>query len=209
MPIIINHNLCDEAPECGGIAVCPTGAFHYDYKKKKVAIDHSKCTECLKCTLPDACPVGCILYAKDKKQEDRIKKMLSEDPRTAKWLWRERYGCQPGKTPPRATIITKENFNKIINKKGYKLIDVWHYEFLDCRAYSVLFSDLLKSIKKEIKIYKLDAQKYPKLAKKLNVKKYPTLLLLKDKKGIWRHEGLIKDEQTEEIAKSLVEVYSI
>ena len=112
MPIIINHNLCDEAAECGGIEVCPTGAFFYDYKKEKIAVDHSKCTECLKCTSPDACPVGCILYARNKKEEEKIKKMIKEDPRTAKWLWQERYGCQPAKTPPKAKII--KNYKELI-----------------------------------------------------------------------------------------------
>ena len=60
MPIIINHNLCDDADACGGISVCPSKAFYYDYEKMRIAIYKNKCTECLKCTLPDACSVGCI-----------------------------------------------------------------------------------------------------------------------------------------------------
>jgi NAD-dependent dihydropyrimidine dehydrogenase PreA subunit len=199
MPIIINHNLCDEAPECGGIEVCPTGAFYYDKKRKRVAIDHSKCNECLKCTLPDACPVGCILYARDKKEEARIQKILNQNPRTTKWLWQERYGCQPGKTPPKAKILNKTNTNNILKQRGYKLIDIWHYDYLDCRAHSVLFKELLKGIKEGINIYKLDAKKYPKFAKILKVNKFPTLLLYNDKKEIWRFEGLMKDKQKKEL----------
>ncbi len=206
MPIIINHNLCDEAQECGGIEVCPTGAFYFDKKKGKVAVDKSKCTECLKCTLPDACPVGCILYARNKDEEDKIRKRIKNDPRTAKWLWRERYGCQPAKTPPKAVIINKKNFDKIVKQKGYKLIDVWRDEDLDCRAYSVSFSDLLQGIKQEVDIFKLDAREYPTLSGKLNVQKHPTLLLYKDSIEEWRYEGLLKEKGKMRINKKLKEM---
>lgn len=193
--IVINHNLCDEAPECGGIEVCPTGAFHYDYRRKRIAIDESKCTLCLRCTLPDTCPVGCILFARTIGDEKRIKKMIKEDPRTAKWLWQERYGCQPGQTPPTAEIITAENFTSVLDTNGLKLIDAWHIDYLDCRVHSVLFSDLLKGIKMDVSIFKLDAQEFPKYAKKLKVQEYPTMILLDGDKEVWRHEGLIDEKQ--------------
>ncbi|MBU0976672.1 MAG: thioredoxin domain-containing protein [Patescibacteria group bacterium] len=201
MPIIINHNLCDEAPECGGIEVCPKKAFYFDKKKQRVCVDHSKCTECLKCTLPDCCPVGCILYARNKSEEKRIRNRIKEDPRTAKWLWKERYGCQPGKTPPKAKIITDKNFDKVKITKGFKLIDIWHYDFLDCRAYSVLFEELCEEITKAPDIYKLDARKFPDISKKLRVKMLPALLLLKDEKEVYRFEGLLKDSMCRKVNK--------
>lgn len=203
MPIIINHNLCDEAPECGGIEVCPTGAFHYDKKRRRVAIDHSKCNECLLCTMPDACPVGCILFARNKKSEKKIREMIKEDPRTAKWLWKERYGTQPGKTSPMAAIINHKNLSKILKKKGYKLIDIWHNDFLDCRVNATLFTDILKNIKKEINIYKLDAQQFTDYVEVLNTKKFPSLLLYKDNKEIWRFEGLLQKKDVGKIQKEL------
>lgn len=193
MPIIINHNLCDEALECGGIEVCPTKAFYFDTKTKRVKVNRKKCTECLKCTLPDACPVGCILYARNKDEEERILKMIKLDPRTSKWLWKERYGCQPAKTPPKAKIITDANYKKVMSEEEYKIIDVWHYDHLDCRVFSALYEDLVGMSK--IKIYKLDAKRYPEVAKKLRVKKFPTLLLCKDYQEIFRHEGLMKKKE--------------
>lgn len=203
MKVLINHNLCDEAPECGGIEVCPTGAFHYDYKRKRVAIDESKCTLCLKCTLPDACPVGCILFARSIGDEKKIRSMIKEDPRTAKWLWRERFGCQPGKAAPRATIVNPSNFNTVLMQKGYKLIDIWHPDYLDCRINSALFSDLLKGLKEKVAIQKLDASEFPKLAKKLNVDKFPSLLLFKDGNELSRFSGLIEPEKVKEINKKI------
>ena len=39
MPVIINHKICDQANACGGIGVCPVGAFAYNDKTKKIEID--------------------------------------------------------------------------------------------------------------------------------------------------------------------------
>jgi len=203
MKIIINHNLCDEAVECGGIEVCPTGAFYYDYKRKRVAIDESKCTLCLRCTLPDACPVGCILFARSIGDAKKIQSMIKEDPRTAKWLWRERYGCQPGKTAPKAIEVTTANIDQVLTDNGYKLIDVWHPDFLDCRINSALFADLLDAAKKKLAIYKLNASTYPDLAKKLKVQQFPSLLLYKNDSEIWRLGGLIEPEKVKAVNKKL------
>ena len=206
MPIIINHNLCDEAPECGGIEVCKTKAFQYDYKKGVVCIDQSKCSECLNCTLPDVCPVGCILYARNEKESQKINKMIRSDKRTKAWLWKERYGCQPGKTPPKAIIMNESNFKRILNKKGWKLFDVWHYDYLDCRVSSVLIEDLLGSKQKKVEIYKLDAKSFPELKRKLKVKKLPTLILYKDNTEKWRYRGLIDGKRLEKTYKTITDL---
>jgi ferredoxin len=209
MPIVINHNLCDEAPECGGIEVCPAGAFYLDKKKKKIAIDKTKCTECLKCTLPDACPVGCIIYARNEKEVIKIEKMIKDDPRKSKWLWKARYGCEPAKTPPKEKIITDKNINNELKRKGFKLIDVWHYDHLDCRYFSPLFSDILKGVKKKkIIIYKLDAQKYPKLAAKLKVKKFPSLNIFKNTNEVFRYKGLLKKKDVKGLNKKIKRIIS-
>lgn len=195
MTIILNRKLCDNAPECGGIAVCPVGAFYYDEKKMQVMIDNDKCIECLKCTLPDTCPVGCILYARNEEEEKRIKKMINSDPRSSKWLWKARYGCEAAITPPKEKVINENNFEEILEKKGLKLIDLWHYDFLDCRLHSPLFEEILNGIQKEIKICKLNAQEFSKLAKRLNVSKFPTLILLDKNNEIYRYEGLLENKK--------------
>jgi len=189
MPILINHKLCDEAPECGGIEVCPVHAFYFDKKKQKISIDQSKCIECLKCTLPDVCPVGCILYARNKIEEKKIKKMIQEDRRTKKWLWKERYGCQPGKTSPLVENLNQKNIQKVIKQKGIVCIDVWNEKFLDCRLHSPLYEEIYKEI--NVSFYKLDGLTYPLLADKLKIKIFPTLLLYKNQQEVLRHEGYL------------------
>ena len=40
MAVLINFKICDNAKECGGIAVCPTGALSYDDEKESIVIDN-------------------------------------------------------------------------------------------------------------------------------------------------------------------------
>ena len=49
MPAIINHKICDQANACGGICVCPVGAFTYNEKTKRIEIDNEKCISCGAC----------------------------------------------------------------------------------------------------------------------------------------------------------------
>ncbi|MBN1617731.1 hypothetical protein JW887_00105 [Candidatus Dojkabacteria bacterium] len=193
--VIINHNFCDEAPECGGIQVCPSGAFRYNLKNKKVEIDEEKCTKCLHCTLPDVCPVGCILFARSSSEIKELEEVAKKDTRKTKWLWHERYGCEPGKTKPLAFIINEKNFEKIIKKENFKLIDSWNIDYLDCRKHSQLLADLIPKDNGDIGIYKIATHKFPQLTKKLGVKVFPTLLLYYMDNEILRHEGFLNEEE--------------
>jgi NAD-dependent dihydropyrimidine dehydrogenase PreA subunit len=201
--IIFNYNLCDMAPECGGIEVCPTGAIHFDEKTKRPVWDESKCTFCLACTTPDACPVGVIMYTRDEAEEKRIQELIGKDPRTADWLWQERYGVHPARVKPNAIILTKDNFDEAMKQPGYKIIDVWSEDTLDCRLHSPLYSELLKGIKKPVQIYKLDAGKYPRGGEKLKLKELPAMIVLKDSVELLRSLGYIQEEKIANLNKLL------
>lgn len=188
--IIFNYKICDKAPECGGISECPVGAITYDQSTKKPVWDESKCTYCLKCTLPNACPVGAILFAKDDNQERTILDTINSDSRSEQWLWQERYGVQPASTPPLALLLSPENYDTVMKTTDPIVVDIWHEDFIDCRLHSPLFSDLLKNIP-DLQIYKLDAKKFPKLAKSLNISHFPALLLLKNGEPIFVYTGYI------------------
>jgi hypothetical protein len=195
--IIFNYKICDKATECGGISECPVGAISYDLTSQKPVWDESKCTFCLKCTLPDTCPVGAIMFAGDDKQEKIIMDTINSDKRSEEWLWQERYGVQPAKTPS-AQILTPKNFNSVTKSIVPAIIDVWHEDFLDCRLHSPLYSDLLRDIS-DPQIYKLDAKKYADLAKKLTISIYPSLLYFTDGKLTFVNKGAISLDQISKI----------
>jgi thiol-disulfide isomerase/thioredoxin/NAD-dependent dihydropyrimidine dehydrogenase PreA subunit len=200
--ILINHKICDRSPQCGGIAVCPNGALTYDEISKNVVWNQAKCTFCLKCTLPDACPVGAIMFARDDTDEKTILDTINSDPRTEDWLWLERYGVQPSPNNPIAIELTPGNISSIPTDVPV-IIDIWHEDFLDCRLHSPLFSDLLKDIP-SFQLYKLDAKKYPELAKRYNVSQYPSLIVVNSNNVLYSHSGYIFEEEIDKINQQLI-----
>lgn len=188
MPGIINYKICDQAPECGGIEVCPTKACFWNKKTKRPEIDNTKCVSCGVCVRE--CPVEAIVVVKTQEEFEEILKKINNDPRSEKELWRERLGCQPGRTPPLAKIITPKNFEKeIIKAEGLVVVDVWSEETLDCRYHSILWDDL--GFTNKVAFKKLRGDKHPELAKKLKIKKFPTLLIFKDGNEVSRKEGYL------------------
>lgn len=188
MPGVINYKICDLAPECGGIEVCPTGAFFWNKKTKRPEIDNSTCTSCGLCV--GECPVKAIIIVQAEEEFKEVLKKIKNDPRSEEKLWRERLGCQPGRTPPLATVVTPENFSReVARAKGWLALDVWSEETLDCRYHSVIWEDL--DLADRIKLKKLDGGRYPKLARKLGVAEFPTLLFFQDGKEVGRREEYI------------------
>lgn len=205
--IIFNYNFCDLAPECGGIEACPQKAIYFDKKTNMPCWDKTKCVFCLRCTLPNVCPIGAILYARDDESEKQTRQMVKIDPKKREWLWQERYGVQPGMTPPLVTKITPANFETIIQNQKNKIIDVWHVDSSDCRLHSPLYSDLLDTKAGVIEIYKLDAREYPELATKLKVSIFPSLLLFKENNEVARIEEFLNSEELLQHAKTTIDQY--
>lgn len=183
MPGIINYKICDLAEACGGMAVCPTKAFSWNKKLKRPEIDNKKCTSCGVCVAE--CPVEAIIVVRTEEEFKEVLEKIKNDPRSEKELWRERLGCQPGRTSPLAKVVTPDNFDKeVLRAKGLMALDVWSEETLDCRYHSVLWDGLEEAKKMPLK--KLDGGKHTALAKKLKVKRLPTLIFFKDGKEVGR-----------------------
>ncbi len=70
MAVLINFKTCDNALECNGVAVCPTGCLTYDENKQSIVIDNKKCISCGKCVT--ACMVGAIRLAKTEPEFKKI-----------------------------------------------------------------------------------------------------------------------------------------
>jgi len=188
MPVVINYKICDLAPECGGIEVCPNGAFFWNKKTKRPEVDNERCLSCGICARE--CPVEAILVATTEGEYQRLLEKVKNDPRSEKDLWRERLGCQPGRTPPLAKVVTPKNFSQeVARTKAPFVLDVWSEATLDCRYHSLLWDDLKTTGR--IRFKKLDGGEDSKLAKKLGVTRFPTLLFFKEGKEVGRREGYL------------------
>ena len=113
MPTLINFKICDNSPECGGIAVCPTKAMYFDQEKKSIVIDNDKCISCGLCR--PQCPVSAIYVAKTKEEFEQLKRDVDNDPRTVKDLFVDRYGATPISD---FFVITPQQLKEKVKNKG-------------------------------------------------------------------------------------------
>ena len=99
MAVLLNYKICDNAAECGGIEICPTGALFWNEANEKIEIDNNLCISCRNCVAE--CPVGAIQVAATDEEYESIKTDIDNDqPNAASALrWSpDNPGC-PGRSP--------------------------------------------------------------------------------------------------------------
>ncbi len=138
MPVIINHKICDQANACGGIGVCPVGAFAYNDKKKKIEIDNSKCISCGACE--KTCPIGAIGFAKTWEEYEELKKAIEEDPRCSEDLFVDRFG---GDIINEDVMLKYSELDKTIAKSDKCLIEIFNDDSIMCLLKSIPYHEIL------------------------------------------------------------------
>ncbi len=183
MAVLINFKICDNSKDCNGIEVCPTGAFHWDEKKNKIAVDNKKCVACGKCE--DSCPVGAIRVAKNKSELIRIKREIQKDPRRVSDLFMDRYGAD---SISPAFLIPLAKFDiQILQSTKLATVEFFTQSSIQCLLYSIPIRDLFKNI--DIKYRKIKIEENDPILKKYRIKKLPALVFFKNGKVIGKVEG--------------------
>jgi len=196
MPVLINFKICDNAEECLGVEVCPTGALSWDKIKKTIIINNDKCTNCGLCE--KACEVNAIHVAKNKEEYYKIKKEIDEDPRKVSDLFIDRYGAQPIE---KAFFILRDRFDlEVINSTKLAAAELFNEDSIMCLRYSIPAKLLFKDM--DIKYRKVQL-KDDELLKKYNVKKLPSLLFFKEGKLIGKIEGYYSIKEKEKITEKI------
>ncbi len=140
MPAIINHKICDQANACGGISVCPVGAFTYNEKTKRIEIDNDKCISCGACA--KTCPIGAIGVAKTWEEFEELKQSINEDPRSADDLFVDRFG---GDIINENVLIDFENLDKMIKENDKVIIELFNDDSIMCLLKSIPYQDILEN----------------------------------------------------------------
>jgi NAD-dependent dihydropyrimidine dehydrogenase PreA subunit len=183
MAVLINFKICDNSRDCSGIAVCPTGAFYWDEKRKTIAVDNEKCISCGRCE--ESCPVGAIRVAGTKKEYERIKKEIRNDPRKVSDLFVDRYGAEP---QSHAFQIPLSKFDiQILESTKPAVTELFSRNSVKCLLYSIPVRELFKNI--DVKYRKIKVKKNDSLLRKYKVKKLPSLLFFRKGKLIGKIEG--------------------
>ena len=199
MPVLINWKICDNAKECNGIEVCPTGALSWDDKKKSIIIDNSKCLSCGACE--KACMVGAIKVAKNDEEYERIKKEIDEDPRKVSDLFVDRYGAQP--VHP-AFLIGEEKFDlEVLESQKLTVVEVFNDDSIMCLYFSIPIKELFEG--QDIKYRKVEL-KSDKILKKYNIKTLPALLFFKEGEFLGKIEGYYDKKKKEELLNKIKKI---
>lgn len=195
MPVIINFKICDNAKECNGIALCPTGALSWDEKKKSIKIDNKKCIGCEVCV--KGCEIGAIHLAKNKTEYQKIKREIDKDPRKVSDLFVDRYGAQPIHT---AFLIPEKKFQfEVWESDKLTVAELFDENSMMCLLKSIPMKELLKEYK--VKYRKVETGK--ELMKKFKVKKLPALLFVKSGKLLGKIEGFYSKSQKDLLMKRI------
>lgn len=139
MPAIINHKICDNASACGGISVCPVGAFAYNEKTKKIEIDNEKCISCGACE--KTCPIGAIGVARTQEEFEELKQAIEDDPRNPEDLFVDRYG---GDIVNEDVMVEFSEIEEIIKKEDC-LIEIIDEDNIMCLLKSITYSEILEN----------------------------------------------------------------
>ena len=195
MPAIINHKICDQASACGGIEVCPVGAFTYNEKTKRIEIDNEKCISCGACE--KTCPIGAIGVAKTWEEFEELKQAIEEDPRNADDLFVDRYG---GDIVSEDVMIEFDEICNIIGKEDC-LIEIINEDNIMCLLKSITYKDILdnSTFNKYYRCLITDENDITKY----NLCELPSLLVCKNGKIVGTVNGYYEEKDKEELFKLL------
>lgn len=199
MSVLVNFKMCDNAKECSGIEVCPTGALSYNEEQETIVIDNDKCISCGMCERE--CPIGAIKVAKTQEEYQRIEDEIENDERTIKDLFVDRYGA-----------VSISDFFKIkldeIEEKSKKdcltLIEIYNPDSAECLLKSIPIKELTKELPKETLYYKAECSDAG--VGQYSVKELPAILIFKNKVLLGKIEGYYISDEKEELMKKINEI---
>ncbi len=189
--VIINRKICDNAPECSGIEVCPTSAMHWDDEKQEVAFDESICMDCGMCA--EACPVGAILWGEDDQDYNKKLQEVEDDPRTFEELSVERYGASPIETP----LEQDEMAEAVKNcETRYLLLELFVDDSINCLVHSIRIEDIKKWFDDSATHHKVHISD-PDILSDATIIEFPVLQIYKDHQYLGAVSGYFEDNNVQ------------
>lgn len=195
MPVLVNFKICDNAKECGGVAVCPTGALSYNDDKQTIVIDNDKCISCGLCE--KECPIGAIMVAKNEEDYLKIKEDIDNDQRTTKDLFVDRYGAV---AISEFFQISVDEIEEKIQKDCITLIEIYNPDFAECLLKSIPIKELTRDLPEDTLYYKVESEEP---INKYSIKELPSLLIYRNGVLLGMIEGYHTIDDKEKLIKQI------
>lgn len=196
MAVLVNFKICDNAKECGGIAVCPTKALSWNEEKETIEIDNDKCISCGRCE--KECPIGAFTVVKTKEEYDKVQKEIDEDPRTTKDLFVDRYGAVAISD---FFLIQLDEVKDKVKKDNLTLIEMYNKDAAECLLKSIPIKDLTSSLPKDTLFYKVESTS---VIDEYGINKLPALLVFKSGKLLGHIDGYYTVDDIEIVLSKLM-----
>ena len=87
------------------------------------------------------------------------------------------------------------DFRALISSKNPVLIDFFAEWCGPCKTLSPILKEIANEMSEEVRVIKIDIDKNPTLANKLNVRSVPTLMIYKEESLLWRQSGVVPKAQ--------------
>ena len=199
MSVLVNFKICDNAKECGGVAVCPVGAFSWDDEKETIVLDNEKCISCGLCE--KECPIGAIRVAKTEEEYEKIKQEIDDDPRTTKDLFVDRYGAAP---LSEFFMIDASDISDKIKNKGLTFIECYKDDSIQCLLKSIPIKELTVDLDHDTLFYKVEVDE--EVIDKYDLYAFPSLLIFKDGKYLGKVEGYYTNDKKDDFIEEIYQI---
>lgn len=179
MAVLLNYKICDNAAECGGIEVCPTGALFWNEANEKIEMDNNLCISCRNCVTE--CPVGAIQVATTDEEYESIKMDIDNDHRNVEELFVERYGAMP---IDEDSVIDEDQIATVINTESLVFVERFQDSSIQCLLHSIPMAIILERY----------GGRYVKQQIHNNIEgKYPCLVIYRNGKMMGRVDGYYEE----------------
>ena len=199
MAVFVNFKICDNAKECGGVEVCPTGAFSWEEEKETIVLENQKCISCGLCE--KECPIGAIRVGKTEEECQKIKKEIEDDPRTTKDLFVDRYGAAP---LSEFFMIEASDISDKIKNKGLTFIECYKDDSIQCLLKSIPIKELTVDLDHDTLFYKVEVD--DEVIDKYDLYAFPSLLIFKDGKYLGKVEGYYTNDKKDDFIEEIYQI---
>lgn len=199
MSVLVNFKICDNAKECGGVEVCPVGAFSWDDEKETIVLDNEKCISCGLCE--KECPIGAIRVAKTEEEYEKIKQEIDDDPRTTKDLFVDRYGAAP---LSEFFMIEVDDVSEKIKNKGLTFIECYKDDSIQCLLKSIPVKELTVDLDHDTLFYKVEVD--DEIVDKYDLYTFPSLLIFKDGEYLGKVDGYYTNDNKADLIEAIYQI---